>query len=879
MKAKRGAREVDSYLLLALFVSLLAALPLLIGPGIVNTRAGGDSPFLLLRVHQLADNLRAGTLPARWMPDAAFGLGYPAFCFYAAFPYYVAAILSELGLGLLWGIKLTQTLGFLLAGAMSYLLARELGARRPAALLASALFTFAPFHLVNVYVRGDSLSEFWAMALYPAILWSLRRLARKPGAAEVATVAASYALLILSHNISALVFSPLVGAWLLVQVAGVQRGERRRVFLMSGLGLVLGLLLSAWFWLTALRETPLVQLGEQTTGYFHFGGHFRWTDLVQWSPIHSYLIDADHDPFGMGLVQAGIALLSLGALLVRTVRRERPAASDWLLALALLGYTWLITPWSRWVWEQLPLLEYAQFPWRLLSVQALLVALVALQIPRRLGERSALVLVIVLCLAAGIGGLAGLRLDRLPVTEADITPERLMLYETYSGNIGSTIRHEYLPREMVPRPYASAVQLNAGAKPAPLALAGRLAGARLLSRGPEEERWQIDVLERALLAFHTTFYPGWEAIVDGRPQGVEPLAGLGLLGLRLEAGQHEVRLHFDPTPTRRYASWVSLVALVVWLLLGAYPALASRRYRRGLLALLGVCALLALATQLAPTPRYRAMRAGPLIMDWARAPYLHHEPEGIRLGAALLLDYELRSREVEPGEVVELTMRWQEPCPDHRARVLVVAATAHLFEPAPVWAEAQCTIDATEKVLGIALPEDLPPGLYLMRLDALCDGQEQRIETVHGVGMDRLALAPIQCVGHRQAMGTEPVLAPYGPPEQPAAISLLDVQARPEDGGLALALTWRSERQASLNYYLSVRLKSADGTELVSRDLPPLLGGYPASLWQPGEIVTDRVTLPLPPGQTLAEDAQVEIVLYDRRTLRGIGSATISVAR
>lgn len=219
-----SAREQRLCLALALLVALGAALPLLIGMGIVNTRAGGDSPFLIQRTQQLAENLRAGVWPAHWMPDAAHGLGYPFYVFYASLPYYLAAALHVGGWGVLWSIKLTQALGFVLAGLAMYALARRLGARPLAALLASAVYTCAPFHLVNVYVRGDALSEFYAMALFPLILWAATRLVERPQAGRVAVLAFSYGLLAVCHNISALVFSPLVALWLLVAALS-QRGR------------------------------------------------------------------------------------------------------------------------------------------------------------------------------------------------------------------------------------------------------------------------------------------------------------------------------------------------------------------------------------------------------------------------------------------------------------------------------------------------------------------------------------------------------------------------------------------------------------------------------------------------------------------------------
>jgi hypothetical protein len=880
-----SARRIDGYLLLALALSLVAAAPLLVGPGIVNTRAGGDSPFLLQRVHQLTANLRQGILLARWMPDAAYGLGYPALNYYAALPYYVAALLNGAGLGVLWGIKLTQALGFLLAGWAMYGLARALSASRLGATLASAAYTFAPFHLVNVYVRGDSLSEFYAMALYPLILWTLINLSRSPSAVRMAALAGSYAALVLSHNISAMLFSPLVGLWLVAKALHRDKNQGLRLLAWGAGAIALGLVLSLWFWGPALCERSLVQLSEQTTGYFHFAGHFRRGDLIQSRFLHDYTIDGEREPFSVGLAQVAIALAGLVGLLAQGLRGRRQDVSFGLAALSLVVYTWLITPSSRPVWDGLSLLAYAQFPWRLLSVQALAIALLAAQIPALFGRRVALPGTMACVFAIALAGMARIAPDRLPIRGGDVTSQRLMLYETYSGNIGATVRYEYLPREMAPRPLASGVQLNGGIKPAPLVLEGALQSAELGQRGPTSERWQVTLSTPALLAFHTTFFPGWRATVDGQPQAVEPLPGLGLIGLRLSPGTHSVSLRLGPTPIRRYSTWASALGALIWIGLVLSPLMRARRHRRPALLVALVLALGATWLVYAPERPGQSSEVGPLVMDFMRAPYLHREPEGVLFwgddveARIELVDYDLERESFAPGEALTIAMRWATPDPNAHVTLELVAATAHYSGRHPIWTSATHPVDAHEVLLSLPLPHEMPPGLYAIACRVELAGQALSPHTAQGHEMDRLSLRPVQIIGHRQASGDEPLLGHYGPEFAPPVVALVGVTTeRKSAGELEVGLTWHSLRQAPLNYELSLRLNRADGERIASRDLPPLLGGYPTSLWQPGELITDRVMLKVPAEAALSETDLLEIVLYDRMTLQSVGTTQVALS-
>ena len=113
-------RNVHSAAVISLVLIGLLASAWLLGPGVVNTRGGGDSPFLLQRTHQMLANLRAGVFPARWMPDAAYGLGYPQFSYYAALPFYLAGLFALVGLDILTALKLVQALGFVAAALAMY---------------------------------------------------------------------------------------------------------------------------------------------------------------------------------------------------------------------------------------------------------------------------------------------------------------------------------------------------------------------------------------------------------------------------------------------------------------------------------------------------------------------------------------------------------------------------------------------------------------------------------------------------------------------------------------------------------------------------------------------------------------------------------------
>ncbi len=872
----RSARRTEWPLVVALLLCVVAGWPLLASWGLVETRAGGDSPFLLVRVHQLVAALKEGSFPVRWMGDAAYGYGYPFFNFYASLPYYLAALLKLLGFTYVNAIKGTQLLGLMAAGLGAYLLAKRLWPNPWGALLASAAYTFAPFHLVNLYVRGDSLSEFWAFAFYPFVLLTLMRLWEAPAPRRVAAAALAFGGLIMTHNVSALIFSPFVGLFLAyLWFAG--RGGRLRRLAIAVAALGLGLAVSGWFWFPALAERNLVHLEVQTTGYFFYGEHFRAGNLAQRAPLFDYRVDAAGTPFAMGLAQAalagaGAAWIVLSWIFARARRPQpRDGAGLWALAFLLIA-TAFITPLSRPAWEHIPLLPFAQFPWRFLSVQALAAALVIGRLadirPSRAWIAQGAALVAVLSAALGI------QPTYLHVGDADVTPQRLVLYEAFTGNIGSTVRAEYLPQTASPRPYAGEA-LWSEATPLPRVLDGDADAMPAGERRSAFQRWRVNVRSsEARLIFPTLYYPGWRAFVDGREVPCGPQPGWGAIALSAPQGSHEVVLRFTRTGRRLAAEAASLLALA------ACVGLAAWRLRRRSWARLaiGVGAGLVLATAIGAASTAASPHYAPddLTMDWAAGPYLGHNPDGARYEAGVrLLRYHHSAERLAPGDTLAVAMEWDAAANGLQAEVALEGMAAPLFGVPDVLASATAPVVGGRSEHALAVPPTLPPGAYLLRVRLLAGDAELHPLDERGRPIGQTYLAPVRVSGGAHLPPTASLQLAFGPD-----VSLRDAQAaQHEPGRLAVALAWQASRQLPQNYAVSVRLLDSAGAVLAQHDGQPNYGFSPTALWTPGEPVLDRHYLELPPGLSTDEEYALQVVLYDANTLAALGTATVPGVR
>jgi hypothetical protein len=406
----------------------------------------------------------------------------------------------------------------------------------------------ATYLFINIFVRG-SLAEFAASAFFPWLLWGMWLITAESGrfAAGAGVIAVSLTLLVLTHNAVA-----LYAAILLVTVLPILfRPAGWRGWAAWAGGGAMAACLSAFFFVPFLLEREFIRLDN--VAFTGFKDHFlrlgHLLSLTSWNlGTSGYGVSHTmprHQGFLLPFALTGGAI----ALCVFKDSRLRRKTLI-LLALSLLTLAMTMSP-SDWLWDNVRLLQLTQFPWRWLSLNATVLALLvpAFGLATRFRRTYLAAAATVLLLNVGLYGGPGPQWRRW---EFDANPELIR-----AGKNRTAVDDEYGP---VWRDTISFHPVPAGSPPW---------RCRVDARREEKE-----------IIAGVNYFPGWKAfwLPDGsagkREIPVE-YSMTGLIQVRLPAGPGgQVELEFANTPLRLAMKLLSGVSLVVFLAL-AFLVIAS----------------------------------------------------------------------------------------------------------------------------------------------------------------------------------------------------------------------------------------------------------------------------------------------------------------
>ncbi len=149
------------FIFLILIFSLLVTLPFF-KSGYFPTH---DGEWAVVRLGAMHRAVLSREIPVRWAGYQNFGYGYPLFEFTYPFPYYLGETFHLAKIGLVNSVKIVFILSVFVSAIGMFIFLKEFFPLE-GALLGSTFYLFAPYRMVNLYVRG-SIGESLALAIFP----------------------------------------------------------------------------------------------------------------------------------------------------------------------------------------------------------------------------------------------------------------------------------------------------------------------------------------------------------------------------------------------------------------------------------------------------------------------------------------------------------------------------------------------------------------------------------------------------------------------------------------------------------------------------------------------------------------------------------------
>ena len=521
-----------------------------------------------IRLYDLDIILRQGQFPPRWVSHLGKGYGYPLFNFYPPLAYFVGEIFHLLN----FSITVSNKLSFVMAGligtmGMFFLVKHFLHYR--AAVFASFLWLLLPYRAVDLYVRG-SLAEYWGMNILPLLFYFLFIFLKKRTWRHFFWLAFAWFLLLITHNITALLASMLIVFCFLVYFF-FEKKRKLIPFLWQIIAVgATAFSLAAFFIIPALLEQKFVKIGGMRDNYFFFQNHFPSIRQLFFSSFWGYggsnFFTVDGMAFQIGYLQWILPSLVFVWLAYRFYKNRRLQLKEkWFsfFFVLFLGFLFLDHQRSVFFWKLLPFLPLIQFPWRLLVFSSFFASLVGGYFYYLLIVKWPRLKEVFLVLSLALLILLNYRYFKPRQLEPIGDKEYLQ------GEFWDYLRREfmddYLPKTVAQKPndYYSPPLIQNDAE----------GGIKILTDKADYLNLVIDSNEKQKIILKRFYFPGWRAESNQKELPITVNEN-GFMVLEVPSGYNNVVIEFKDTLVRQLANSLSLLGWFLMIVL-----LFSRKVR------------------------------------------------------------------------------------------------------------------------------------------------------------------------------------------------------------------------------------------------------------------------------------------------------------
>lgn len=331
-----------------------------------------DGLRYLCHLDQFKDAFGSGIIYPRWFPNYYGGYGYPVFVFYQPGYFFFTLPFAYVFQDILTACHASLLAMLFIGSAGVYYLIMRITSLRLISFFCSLMFLLTPYIYVNTYVRGD-LAELLALFLTP---WSLYFLIKLKDRIEdntsvipsVLILSIVLAAVVYSHPFVSMFFYPVFCVIAIGMGLEMEKKTAIRLLVAGGASIVFAVILSSPYWLTAFQMRNYVAYHNAAAGTLSAENnvvYFQQLFSRFWGFGNSEPGSAnDGMSFQLGLPHFIAAIWGFWLN-----RKNKLYMAVFLLYIFCVL---MMTPLAMLLWKNIPMLSFVQYPWRLLSVIALL---------------------------------------------------------------------------------------------------------------------------------------------------------------------------------------------------------------------------------------------------------------------------------------------------------------------------------------------------------------------------------------------------------------------------------------------------------------------------------------------------------------------------
>ncbi len=482
------------------------------------------------------DAIASGNFYPSWLAESNGGYGDPSFRFYPPAFYYLLAA-SRFLVGNWYDATLIVFIVFSVASGLGiYLWARSFLSSQTAA-LAGIFYALAPYHINQLY-QAAMLAEWAGSAVLPFVFAFVDRVIQRGKPRDIAGLAISYGLLVFTHLPLAVIGSVALLVYALVKLES--RDKLLKLAKLS-LGVVLGLSVSAVYWVTMISEVDWIAADKLEPG--SLPGYSNNFVLSALSPDNLTV-------WWVNILTLMTLLLCAPAIffLFRNSSAQRRVVRPIIVVTAFALFMSLPLSWP--IWRVLRPLQETQFPWRWLAIFSMGASIVA-------------------AAALPFAMSAALKLDRskrmlflgamaisVAFTMSHSVREAVYFSRTKFESMVTNVRgtqslNYWLPFRAQPNPRKMPTEVE---------VAGR--NVTVTSWQPEQRSFSIDAGTATEARIRTFYYPHW---VARNETGFLPTRRDEDGALLIELPQHatSVQLDFREPAKTKFSTTASLSGLMI----------------------------------------------------------------------------------------------------------------------------------------------------------------------------------------------------------------------------------------------------------------------------------------------------------------------------